>query len=109
MTKKAEKSNTPLQPSLDIAGVSSSNCDKGWHDGSCCCNCKHQKKLMCHPWNGNQKAYGWLDDKIKFGKGSITQQCGWVCSVQFDDKSNKDMLIYFDFKHSFCELHERRQ
>lgn len=33
MTKKAENSNTPLQPSLDIAGVSGSNIkNEKWED-----------------------------------------------------------------------------
>jgi hypothetical protein len=83
-------------------------CDKGWHDGSCCCNCLHQKRLMCHPWNGNQNINGILDPPIKFGKGAISQQCGWVCAVQFEDDSNNDQFIFFDFEHGFCELHKSK-
>jgi hypothetical protein len=76
----------------------SDNCYNGWPDGNgngdCCCNCKFQKKLMCHPSNGNNKEYGWLEDKIKFGKGSISTQCGYMCTLQHPDKSNKDEFQY---------------
>lgn len=81
-------------------------CDKGWHDGSCCCNCAHQRKLMCHPWNGNNKSFGFLPDKIKFGQGPINKQCGWVCVGPFEDSNN---AIYFDFEHGMCEEYERRK
>lgn len=84
--------------------------DKNKHKQSldCCCNCKNQKQLMCHPMNGNNKTYGWLEDKLKLGKGSITQQLGWVCTMQFEDQSNKDKYYYFDFEHGMCELYERK-
>jgi hypothetical protein len=49
---------------------------------------------MCHPSNGNNKEYGWLEDKIKFGKGSISTQCGYMCTLQHPDKSNKDEFQY---------------
>jgi hypothetical protein len=67
-------------------------CDKGWHDGSCCCNCKNQLKLMCHPWNK------------EFGKGSISEQCGWVCTVRFD-ADDKNEAIFFDKEHGMCKMH----
>ena len=57
--------------------------------------------------DGNLNVF--LDDKIKFGKGSISQQCGWICDVLFGDGSNDGKVIYFDFEHSICELHERRK
>ena len=27
------------------------DCKYGWKDGSCCCNCNNQLKIMCHPRN----------------------------------------------------------
>ena len=51
---------------------------------------------MCHPWNES------------FGKGSISEQCGWVCAMQFDDGSNKGMNVFFDFGHGLCEMYEVR-
>ena len=69
-------------------------CQYGWHTGECCCNCKHQLKLMCHPWNKD------------FGKGSISELCGYVCAVQFEDGSNANTAIFMDRQHGMCELHE---
>lgn len=74
---------------------SDKNGHPGWHDGSCCCNCKHQKKLMCHPWNKG------------FGEGSISKQCGWVCDVMYEDESNKGEYIFYSFEHGMCELHTK--
>lgn len=76
------------------------NCDKGWPgSGQCCCNCMSQKKLMCHPWNKN------------FGQGSISEQCGWVCTIHYDDDEDgtgKNEAIFFDKEHGYCELHVPR-
>lgn len=69
------------------------------HDGSCCCNCEHQKKLMCHPWNKG------------FGEGEITKRCGWVCDV-FTDKEldpKGDWVMFSDRKHGMCELWTARE
>jgi hypothetical protein len=76
---------------------SEKKCEHGWHDGSCCCNCIHQLKLMKHPWNK------------EFGKGSIMESCGWVCTQTFEDGSNRGMGIYFDFEHGMCEMHHRKK
>ncbi len=73
----------------------SGGCEHGWHDGSCCCNCTNQLKLMKHPWNKD------------FGKGSISEQCGWVCTVRFDAGDSNE-AIYFDKEHGMCEMHCRR-
>lgn len=60
----------------------------------CCCTCESQIKLMCHPWNES------------FGKGPITEQCGWVCAMEFEDGSNKGINMFFDFGHGLCEMYE---
>ena len=65
-------------------------------NGQCCCTCKHQIKLMCHPWNK------------KFGKGQISKPCGWVCIGIFEDESNKGMGIFSDREHGLCELFLKR-
>ena len=69
-------------------------CDKGWYNCECCCNCKHQLKLMKHPMNKD------------FGKGSIMEQCGYVCTTPFDDGSNAGNGIFSDRQHGMCEMHE---
>jgi hypothetical protein len=70
-------------------------CAEGWHDGSCCCNCRNQIELYKHPWN-------------KVNKGSIMESTEmYACIVQFDcDKEYKGII--FEKKHGMCELHVRR-
>ena len=74
----------------------SKDCEHG-HQGDCCCNCENQLKLMKHPWNK------------EFGKGSITEQCGYVCVMKFGDNSNSGEAVYFDFEHGMCEMHHRKK
>lgn len=72
-------------------------CSLGWHNGTCCCNCIHHKKLMCHPWN------------ISFGKGSASEQFGWVCDVfavpELLEDGEEPVYQFQDRSHSICELH----
>lgn len=57
----------------------------------CCSNCKNQLTLMKHP---NNKS---------FGKGSITEVCGWVClAPAIMDGSNKG--VFFDKEYGECEM-----
>lgn len=60
--------------------------------GSCCCNCKHSTKVMKHPFNAS------------FAKGKISEQLGWACTIQYEDKSNEGMIIFSDHEHSLCEM-----
>ena len=68
-------------------------CDKGWDNGECCCNCKFQLTLKKHPHNQG------------FGKGYMSENCGYVCVHPFEDGSNSGNAIYFEKKHGFCEMH----
>lgn len=71
-------------------------CQYGWHDGSCCCNCINQKKLMKHPMNR------------VLGKGNISDQMGYVCVVELEDnESNKGNAVFHDYlnEHGMCELY----
>jgi hypothetical protein len=53
---------------------------------------------MCHPWNKD------------FGKGAMTDQCGFVCLVWLDKGLDEeaDKVIFFDREHGMCELHTPR-
>ena len=75
--------------------VGSASCQHGYN-GACCCNCKYQLKLYCHPLNGGHPL-----DKIKFGKGSIIDQCGWAC-INPEICEGKS-AIFFDKEHGMCE------
>jgi hypothetical protein len=67
-------------------------CIEGWHDGSCCCNCKNQIELFKHPWN-------------KLNKGSIFETTGmYACIAQFDC-DNEYKGIIFEKKHGMCKMH----
>lgn len=59
----------------------------------CCCNCKHQITLQKHPFNKD------------FGKGSISESCGYVCTAVYEDGSNEGTGVYSDKPHGLCELH----
>ncbi len=96
MTQKVENLNTPLQPSLDIAGVSSSNCDKGWHDGSCCCNCKNHYEDFNHCTTGGQKENGCVCSEHK----------GWICLISFEGETPRAHSGWSE--HGMCEMHIRR-
>lgn len=69
-------------------------CPEGWHDGSCCCNCKNQIELFKHPWN-------------KINKGPISESTNmYACIAQFDcDKVPKGII--FEKKHGMCEMYIR--
>lgn len=85
------------------------NCDLGYN-GDCCCNCIHQVQINCHPANGNNKAYGFLEDKIKIGYGSINQIFGWGCEIfRKMENTKKDNFITFkDTPHGMCEMHQHK-
>ena len=69
-------------------------CDKGWHSGECCCNCQSQIKLTKHPWNKY------------FGKGPISEFCGFACIVKMDFDQGQ-VGTFYDKEHGFCELHTK--
>lgn len=70
-------------------------CCKKQFNNECCCNCLHQRELMCHPCNSN------------IGKGSILKGMGaYACIVIFGDGSNLGTAVFFDKKHGLCELHK---
>lgn len=75
-------------------------------DGSCCCNCKHQVKIHCHPSNGNIKSFGVLDDILQIGKGKINQQFAWGCIGMNYQEKMKNVVVYHDFEHGMCELYQ---
>ncbi len=57
-----------------------------------CCNCREQRRLMKHPHN-----------KI-IGNGTIKEQLGYVCLLEYADGSNKGEAIFYETKHGMCEL-----
>ena len=76
-----------------------SECYEGWSkengntQGRCCCNCANQVEIMRHPWNTM------VGGRMK---GPVTQTAGWGCRApDFDEK-----IIFFEDKHSACEVHE---
>jgi len=67
-----------------------------FNNGQCCCTCKYQIKLSCHPWNE------------KFGRGAISEYCGWACIVMYEDRSNEGIGTFSDREHGLCELYTKR-
>ena len=67
-------------------------CDKGWHTGDCCCNCKSQIELFKHPWN-------------TINKGNIKESTGMYACILQHDCDGTNTGIIFEKKHGYCELH----
>ncbi|KKK57189.1 hypothetical protein LCGC14_3057030, partial [marine sediment metagenome] len=36
----------------------------------------------------------------------LSEQCGYVCIVVYEDESNKGKAFYFNNQHGMCELHD---
>jgi len=70
-------------------------CALGWHDGSCCCNCHNQLELRKHPSNST------------FGKGNISEGCGWVCMLPASGGfgPHNEYGIYMESQHGMCECY----
>ena len=77
---------------------SPSECYKGWKkedgnsQGRCCCNCRYQRSIVGHPWNKNDLT-----------RTRINTIIGYGCTVP--DMEN---IVFFEFEHSMCEMHEYR-
>ena len=73
-------------------------CEKGFSKeyGTCCCNCKYQKKLFKHPWNSN------------YGKGRISEQMGFVCTVGFSEDGDTETTVYYELEHGMCEMWQEK-
>jgi len=59
--------------------------------GICCCQCRNQVKIFCHPQN-------------KLGNGQISTIMGYGCPAIFYEDGVMDSLIFFDTAHGCCEL-----
>lgn len=74
-------------------------CYEGWTTsgntkGRCCCNCKWQVPIVGHPWNTGEM------------HGSIRQIKGYGCTVPISDTPSEKVIVFFEFKHSMCEMHD---
>ena len=73
-----------------------------------CKNCVLLLNINKHPWNGNHKEFGFLEDLIKVGKGKITEQLAWGCALAYEDTlreaSYSPSITYFDFNSGMCEM-----
>ena len=86
-------------------------------DGSCCCNCVNQMKIMCHPLNGKKlvKEFPWSDElrpeRFPVGVGRINQQLGFGCMLltKLGEPDSKDKIIFMDFEHGMCEMHQPKK
>lgn len=70
------------------------NCELGWKDGSCCCNCVNQAPVQKHPWNVGE------------GKGSCSERMGWACIINDpDDNEDGPHVTFSSRQHGMCEMH----
>jgi hypothetical protein len=76
--------------------VSSSNCDKGWHDGSCCCNCKNHYEDFNHCTTGGKNGNG----------GVCSEHKGWIRLISCEGETPRAHSGWSE--HGMCEMHVRR-
>ena len=75
--------------------------DRKGFQGMCCCNCKHQMILKCHPANDEGN-----------GKGSTLDTFGYACTVAIDMNTGSERLegsFMGNRKHGACELFTQRK
>ena len=72
-------------------------CDKGWHNGDCCCNCANHIEDFYHCTTVERKE----------GEGCVcSKHKGWICLVSFDGEKT---IAHSNWaEHGFCELHVRK-
>jgi len=73
------------------------DCDRGYKT-DCCCNCKLQVKINCHPSN------------VGFANGSIMTTFGFGCEAfrGMTDGSDDNQIIFSESRHGMCEMHIRK-
>lgn len=71
------------------------SCNNGYK-GDCCCNCKNQLELACHPSNH------------KIGKGSILDNIGYICLGLNKEDPTYQKAVFMDNKHGMCELYSKK-
>lgn len=76
-------------------------CDKGWHTGECCCNCKNHLEDL-YNCNTSPKP---LDYDKNNHKCVCGEHKGWICSINIEGKT----YSYSGWsKHGFCEFYIRK-
>lgn len=73
-----------------------------------CKNCALLVPINCHPSNGNNKQFGWLEDPHKIGKGRINTQLAYGCLLSLEDRLKDEysggFVTYFDSAENVCEM-----
>lgn len=76
-------------------------CDKGWHNGECCCNCKNHYKDM-HHCNTEPKP---LDYDKNNHKCVCSIQKGWICLISFEGERPHAYSGWGE--HGYCEFYKK--
>lgn len=58
--------------------------------GKCCCNCKHQVRIVGHPFNKTQIFNGPINKVVILG-----------CAVEIENRR----VVAIEQKHGICEMH----
>ena len=73
-------------------------CNKGWSDGSCCCNCKNHIRDFYHCTTVEQHD-GCVCSTPK----------GYICFIEFDGETMVEPRAYSGWsEHGFCELYRKK-
>lgn len=70
-------------------------CDKGWHDGSCCCNCEHHIEDFYHCTTS---------PKPDGAEGCVCSiHKGWICLISMEGETP---IAHSNWsEHGMCEMH----
>ena len=69
----------------------------------CCCNCKLQVKICCHPWNKNAPYHGPVSAFFGFG-------CTLFLELAHHEKETSETgVIFYEEEHSIgCECYREK-
>lgn len=73
-------------------------CNKGWHDGSCCCNCKNHYEDFYH-CTTQPKPEG-------VGGCVCSVHKGWICIIEFEEGQTRAHSNWSE--HGFCEMYNNK-
>ena len=66
----------------------------------CCCRCRYQHPVYCHPWNS----------RVKQARGRCVKVFGWICDMFTKCMPKEGGLIFMDRKHGRgCEMFDEKK
>ena len=81
----------------EIKELEAGKCDKGWNDGSCCCNCANHYEDRHHCTTKPNRENGCCCSEHK----------GWICLISFEGE--KPIAHSGWSEHGMCEMWRKEE